>query len=194
MLFRSANKKFVIIGNKNAITYKEVFPLIMENKMWVGKTPMSTDLLFDVPNQEKFAKEKKLGSGYRIVDGIVYARAQAIWFTNIEHGRRHKAMRLITYQQIIEDSRHDDIRGKGFQKYDNYDALEVPYTDSIPSDFDGVMGVPISFMDKYCPEQFEIVGVANHGKDNEYDLFAPLVNNKQVFKRILVKLKNPLKN
>ncbi len=131
--------------------------------MWVGKTPMSTDLLFDVPNQEKFAKEKKLGSGYRIVNGIVYARAQAIWFTNLEHGRRHDILDAITYKENIDSSRHNDIRGIGYKKYDNYDAIEVPYTDAIPLDYDGIMGVPISFLDKYCPEQFEILGATQRG-------------------------------
>lgn len=152
------NKQFLIIGNKNAITYKEVFALIKENKMWVGKTPMSTDILFDVPDAEKFASGKNIGSGYKIIDGKVYARAQAIWFTNLEHGRHHQPLELNTQAQNIRHSKHKEIKGIGYQKYDNYDAIEVPYTDSIPSDFDGVMGVPISFLDKYCPEQFEILG------------------------------------
>ncbi|MCH5294167.1 MAG: hypothetical protein J1E07_10580, partial [Treponema sp.] len=140
----SEEKRFLVIGNKNAITYKEIFPLIKENKMWIGKTPMSQDILFDVPDQQKFSQGKKLGSGYRIVDGTVYARAQAVWFTNIEHGRRHKPLELKTTDKNIRYSKHKEIKENGYQKYDNYDAVEVPYCDAIPSDYNGMMGVPIS--------------------------------------------------
>ena len=184
-----AKKEFAVIGNKNAITYKEIFPLIMQNKMWVGKTPMSQDILFNVPNQSQFTEEKKVGSGFKVVNGIVYARAPAVWFTNIEHGRRHQPISLMDTIDNIRYSNHKEIRENGYQKYDNYDAIEVPFTETIPKDYDGVMGVPISFMDKYCPEQFEIVGLANHGKDNEYDLFAPKLNGRTVFKRILIRVK-----
>ena len=161
----SEEKRFLVIGNKNAITYKEIFPLIKENKMWIGKTPMSQDILFDVPDQQKFSQGKKLGSGYRIVDGTVYARAQAVWFTNMEHGRRHKPLELKTTDKNIRYSKHKEIKENGYQKYDNYDAVEVPFADAIPSDYDGVMGVPISFLDKYCPEQFEIVNLSRYLDD-----------------------------
>ncbi|NLO20197.1 MAG: DNA methyltransferase, partial [Ignavibacteria bacterium] len=81
-----------------------------------------------------------------------------VWFTNLDHGRRHHPLRLMTMEQNIKFSKHKEIRGIGYQKYDNYDAIEVPYTIAIPSDYEGVMGVPVSFLDKYCPEQFEIIG------------------------------------
>ena len=155
-----AGKKFVVIGNKNAITYKEVFPLIKENKIWVGKTPMSTDLLFEIPNATQILNSKKQGSGYRIVDGKILARSQSIWLTNIDHGRRHEPLNLMTMADNFRYSKHKEIRGKtSYDRYDNYDAIEVPFTDAIPSDYNGVMGVPISFLDKYCPEQFEILGI-----------------------------------
>ena len=142
------DKKFIIIGNKNCITYKETFSKIKENKMWVGKTPMGIDLLFGVPNEEELLNSKKIGSGYRIVDGKVLARSQSVWFTNIDHGRRHKPLQLMTIAENIKYSRHKEIKGHEYQKYDNYDALEVPFTDAIPSDYNGLMGVPISFLDK----------------------------------------------
>ncbi|MBR6126505.1 DNA methyltransferase [bacterium] len=151
------DKKFIMIGNKNCITYKETFSKIKENKMWVGKTPMSVDLLFGVPNEEELLSSKKLGSGYRIVDGKVLARSQSIWLTNIEHGRRHQSLQLMTMADNIKHSKHKEIKGYEYQTYENYNAIEVPYTDAIPSNYDGVMGVPISFLDKYCPEQFKIV-------------------------------------
>lgn len=158
-LFES-EKKFLLIGNKNAITYKEMFPLIKQNKIWTGNTPMSQDLLFEVPNQKSLMTEKKIGSGYRIVDDKVFARSQSIWFTNIEHGRRHQPLSLMTMADNIKFSKHKEIKNWNYIKYDNCDAIEVPFTDSIPSDYKGLMGVPISFLDKYCPEQFEILGLS----------------------------------
>ena len=167
-----ADKRFAIIGNKNAITYKEVFPLIKNNKMWIGKTSMSVDLLFEVPNVDTFINGKNVGSGYRVVNGKIYARSQAIWFTSLDHGRRHQPLKLMTMADNIKFSKHKEIRGIGYQKYDNYDAIEVPFTDAIPSDYRADIGVPISFLDKYCPEQFEIVKFrkGNDGKDLTYSI------------------------
>ena len=128
-----ADKKFAIIGNKNAITYKEVFPLIKENKMWIGKTPMSIDLLFEVPNATAFITGKNIGSAYRIVDGKIYARSQAVWFTNLDHGRRHQPLQLMSMADNIKFNKK--LKGQPYQRYDNYDAIEVPFTDAIPSDY-----------------------------------------------------------
>ncbi|MGN1247998.1 MAG: adenine-specific methyltransferase EcoRI family protein, partial [Paludibacteraceae bacterium] len=151
-------KQFAVIGNKNAITYKEIFPLIKENKIWIGYTSTNIDILFTVPkDMEKDLISQNQGSAYKIINGHIFARSASIWFTNIDHGRRHKPLLLMTMADNIRFSRHKEIRGIGYQHYDNYDAIEVLYTDAIPSDYEGVMGVPISFMDKYCPEQFEIV-------------------------------------
>ena len=149
-------KQFSVIGNMNAITYKEVFPLIKDNKVWLGPSISSGDREFGVP------KEYLLNAaGWRIDEnGNHFIRVKGVrWFTNIEHGRRHEPLSLMTMADNIKFSRHKDIRGKEYQHYDNYDAIEVPYTDAIPSDYDGAMGVPISFLDKYCPEQFKITGI-----------------------------------
>ena len=165
-----ADKQFLVIGNKNSITYKEVFPLFKDNKLWIGTMPMGVDMLFYVPEKyaQKMLKEGKEGSNYKIVNGIVYGRSSSVWFTNIDHGRRHRPLSLMTMAKNLKFSKHKEIRGKkGYDKYDNYDAIEVPFTDAIPSDYDGVMGVPISFLDKYCPEQFEILGATQRGCHDE---------------------------
>jgi hypothetical protein len=163
-----ANKQFLIIGNKNCITYKEVFPLIKENKVWIGKTPMGIDLLFNIPGEraEEMLKEGKEGSNYKIVDGIVYGRSASVWFTNLDHGRRHEKLSLMSMAKNLRYN--NKLKGKkSYDRYDNYDAIEVPSTDAIPSDYNDVMGVPISFLDKYCPEQFEILGATQRGCHNE---------------------------
>lgn len=150
-----ADKKFLIIGNMNAITYKEVFPLIQGNKMWYGCSISSGDREFGVPDEYPLA-----AAGWRIDEnGKKYIRIKGVrWFANIDHGRRHQPLPLMTMADNIKFSRHKEIRGHEYKHYYNFEAIEVPYTDAIPCDYDGVMGVPISFLDKYCPEQFEIVG------------------------------------
>lgn len=155
-----ADKQFVIIGNKNAITYKEVFPLIKENKMWLGGTPMSKDLLFGLPRPmaEELVANKKEGSAWKRVDGVVLGRASGVWFTNIDHGRRHQSLVLMTESDNRKFSKDQGIRDRGYQKFENFDAIEVGRTENIPSDYPGIMGVPISFLSKYNPDQFEIVG------------------------------------
>lgn len=167
------DKKFVIIGNKNCVTYKETFSKIKDNNLWVGKTPMGVDLLFGVPNEKELLQTKKIGSGYRIIDNKILARSQSVWFTNLDHGKRHQPLHLMTMEENIKFSKHKEIRGKEYQKYDNYDAIEVPYTDAIPSDYEGIMGVPITFLDKYCPEQFEIVALGIVGS-------CEFLNNRQM--------------
>lgn len=148
-------KKFAIIGNVNALTYKEVFPLIRENKVWLGPSITSGDREFGVPNEYPLQ-----AAGWRIDDnGKHYIRVKGVrWFTNIEHGRRHEALQLMTMADNLKFNKK--LKGQtDYQHYDNYDAIEVPFSDAIPSDYDGVMGVPITFLDKYCPEQFEILGM-----------------------------------
>ena len=125
-------KQFAVIGNKNCITYKEVFPLIKNNKMWLGKTPMSVDLLFEVPDTDQLTNGKKLGSGYRIIDGKILARSQSVWLTNIDHGRRHQPLALMSMADNLRFSKHKELKGKtAYDRYDNYDAIEVPFTDAI---------------------------------------------------------------
>ena len=152
-----AHKDFVIIGNQNAITYKEVFPLLMHNQVWLGNGFKSGNAFFKVVGDRAYA-----AGVYDNTTGLVKFR-NCCWFTNMEHGKRHQPLRLMTMKDNIKFSKHKDIKGVGYQKYDNYDAIEVNYYDAIPSDYDGVMGVAITFLDKYCPEQFEIVGIAKRG-------------------------------
>ncbi len=186
-----AEKRFVIIGSKNAITYKEVFPLIKENKMWVGTTSFNKDMLFISP--EEIDPQDKPSTATRTVDGVVYLRSPSVWFTNIDHGRRHQPLPLMTMADNIKFSKHKEIKGKEYQKYDNYDAIEVSFTDAIPSDYKGVMGVPISFLDKYSPEQFEILGEMVSTTIDEFNFGYPYVNGKKIYARILIKHRNPKK-
>ena len=158
-----ADKKLVILGNKNAITYKEVFPLIKENKMWLGSTPMSVDLMFRVPEsmQAQLVAAGKEGSAWRRIDGEVMGRSTSAWFTSLDHGRRHEPLELMTEEDNVKFNKK--LKGLPYKKYDNYDAIEVPFTDAIPADYAGMMGVPISFLSKHNPDQFEIVGMAKRG-------------------------------
>lgn len=148
-----ADKKFVIIGNMNALTYREVFPLIKDNKIWLGNGFHNGNAYFRPVGEREYASGVKDDS-----TGLVKFR-NCCWFTNLDHGRRHQPLSLMTMEENIMYSKHKDIRGKGYVHYDNYDAIEVPYTDAIPSDYEGAMGVPITFLDKYCPDQFEILGI-----------------------------------
>ncbi|WP_405333491.1 adenine-specific methyltransferase EcoRI family protein [Fibrobacter sp.] len=158
-----SKKKFAVIGNMNAITYKEVFPLLMANKVWMGATGFMSDMVFAVPKGAVVAakdREKAAKLGYV---GDYTRLGNSCWFTNIEHGRRHQPLSLMTEADNIKFSKHKDVKGVGYKKYDNYNAIHIPWVDSIPCDFNGVMGVPISFMGKYCPEQFEILGATQRG-------------------------------
>ena len=154
-----ANKQFVIIGNINAITYKETFPLIKENKIWLGATNFNKGMYFLVPEGFKYASTYKFE---REMDGKAVNRVPGVCgFTNIDHGRRHQPLSLMTMDENIMYSKHKEIRNRGYEHYDNYDAIEVPFTDAIPDDYEGVMGVPITFLDKYCPEQYSILWQAS---------------------------------
>jgi hypothetical protein len=159
-------KRFLIIANKNAITYLEIFPLIKDNKLWMGVTPMGADMLFDLPPRvaKAMLASGKKGSNYRIVNGKVMGRSTSVWFTNLDHGRRHQWLECMSMVDNLRFSKHKEIKGKAqYDRYDNFDAIEVPFSDAIPSDYGGVMGVPISFLDKYNPDQFEIVGNSDDG-------------------------------
>lgn len=152
-----AQKMFVIIGNQNAITYKEVFPSIKRNMVWLGATGFANDMVFRVPENfeiKEADKQKAARLGYV---GSYTRLGNSCWFTNIDHGRRHQPLDLMTMEDNKMFSRHKEIKGIGYSHYDNYDAIEVPYSDAIPSDYEGIMGVPITFIDKYCPDQFEII-------------------------------------
>ena len=164
------NKKFVIIGNMNAITYKEIFPLIKNNRVWLGNGFKRSCAHFFSPfkSDSKWLEEEQFKKqGIKVPEGLYVTRVAGIhWFTNLEHGRRHQPLELMTMADNLKYNKK--LRGKkSYNRYDNYDALEVSFTDSIPSDYGGVMGVPISFLDKYCPEQFEILGATQRGCHDE---------------------------
>lgn len=191
-ILESPNKKFLIIGNMNAITYNEVFPLIKENIIWLGPSISSGDREFGVPDNYPLE-----AAGWRVDKmGRHYIRVKGVrWFTNLEHGRRHEPIPLMSMEDNIRFSKHLDLRGKKYDKYDNYNAIEVPYGDSIPGDYEGLMGVPISYLDKYCPEQFEIIdartaGLNERTKNKTTMLIKDAdsaINGKAVYARILIR-------
>lgn len=133
-------KQFAIIGNMNAICYGSVFPRIRDNEIWLG-----------VHNGAK---------SYMRPDNSIQKLGNTFWFTNIDYGSRHQPLSLMTMKENIERSRHKDVREHNYFHYENYDAIEVSHVDAIPSDYKGKMGVPLTFLSKYCPEQFEIVGLS----------------------------------
>ena len=183
------DKKFLIIGNMNAITYKEIFPLIKENRLWLGNGFHAGNAYFSTPNVRDFA------SGvYDEKTGLVKFR-NVCWLTNLDHGRRHQPLSLMTMEENRKFNRKLQKK-TAYDRYDNYDAIEVPFTDAIPSDYDGVMGVPISFLDKYSPEQFEIIGASDNGVvDEKYKLphfkkhNEPYIDGEKKFKRIFIRHK-----
>ena len=188
-------KKFSIIGNMNAITYKEVFPLLKDNYLWIGATINSGDREFEVPKALQTVSPSlridEHGRKYLRVDGVR-------WFTNLDHGKRHDPIPLMTMEHNLKFSKHKDIKGKdSYDQYDNYDAIEVSFTDAIPSDYDGVMGVPISFLNKYNPDQFEILGCTeSEGRgfsnglwDSSSNISQPMVAGVRLYKRIFIRHK-----
>ncbi len=181
-------KKFLIIGNMNSVTCKEVFPFIKNNMAWYGCSISSGDREFGVPDSYPLE-----ASGWRIDDdGKKYIRVKGVrWFTNLDHGRRHQFMPLMTKADNLKFSKHKEIKGKvDYEHYDNFDAIDVPFSDAIPEDFDGAMGVPISFLDKYCPEQFEILGLSQIGC---HDLL-PDTKKYNEYKEILTATDKPTGN
>jgi hypothetical protein len=210
-------KNFAIIGNSNAVTYKEVFPLIQANRLWKGATGNSTDMVFGVPKGAKIAEADRLKAerlGYPSDDKRNYTRlGNSCWFSTLDHGRRHQPLQLMTVADNTKFSKHKEVRGLGYERYDNYDAIEVPFIDAIPGDYDGVMGVPITYLDRHVPDQFEIVGTtesndpdnilrtrwyssqecrdayhARFGMTGAYDLNASgVINGVKVFKRVLIR-------
>ena len=164
------DKEFLIIGNINNVKYKEIRPLFMQDKVWLGYN--SGHFWFRVPDSYE---EKK--TDFKIEDGIKWRRMGNIcWFTNLDITKRHEDMTLFkTYSP------------EKYPKYDNYDAIEVSSTADIPCDYYGPMGVPITFMTRYNPSQFEILGVLNSGSGNEYDYAKAILKGKQLYARILIK-------
>lgn len=166
-------KDFLIIGNVNAISYKEVFPLIKENKMWLGVSSFNKGMYFGVPDNYPL---NAAGCGID-ENGKKYIRVKGVcWFTNLDHKKPHEE--LVLYKKYNEEE---------YPKYDNYDAIEVSKVTDIPMDYYGVIGVPITFLDKYCPEQFEIVGQMKTTKVTEFNFGYPSINGKKKFARLLIK-------
>lgn len=184
-----AKKQFLIIGNLNAITYIEVFPLIKKNKLWLGNNYKVNGgaMFYEIPeilaNLDQVREIKTDESGKK----IYITRVQGVrWFTNIDHGRKHEFLPLMTKSDIIKF-----VTKKPFEKYDNYNAIEIASVKCIPSDYKGVMGVPVSFLDKYNPNQFEILG-SNRGVDQDPNNIygrGSYLNGKEVFKRLFIKHK-----
>lgn len=158
-----AQKKFLTIGNLNAITYKEIFPLLKDNSIWLGATTFNGGATFFMGSPELYDPKKMSNPKHAYIkDNVLYWRVNGVrWFTNLDHGRRHQPLQLMTMEDNIKYSKHKEVRGKEYEKYLNYEVLEVPFTDAIPSNYTGHMGVPVSFMEKYNPEQFIIVGCAD---------------------------------
>lgn len=147
--------KFSIIGSIDAPTTKEFFPLIMDNQLWLGRGFAKGNAYFRIPE----AARTEYADGVFDPETMLVHFRNVTWYTNIEHGRRHEPLTLMTTADNIKYSKHGDVRGVGYQQYDNCEAIEVPHTDSIPSDHDGVMGVPTSFLGRHNPDQFEILGI-----------------------------------
>lgn len=180
------NKKFVIMGNGNAITYKEIFKLIKENKLWLGYLPMGSETYFHLTDEakEKIVKEKKEGSGWANIDGEIFGRVtQVVWFTNLEISKREELLAL-----------DKEYKPTVYPTYDNYEAIECNKVYDIPCDYYGVIGVPISFLNKYNPNQFEIIGLMSgskgtsliNGNDGRPKFY---LNGKGVYARILIRRK-----
>ena len=183
------NKRFLVIGSMNAVTYKEIFPLIRTGKLWLGRGPAGRDMLFDVPKEyaRTLVETRKEGSAYRLVDGAVKGRlGNAGWFTNLDHSKRHEE--LVLYRRY---SPHE------YPMYDNYDAINVNRTADIPMDYYDPMGVPITFLDKHNPDQFELVNaddirsntsvpIKGHGLIKDKD---GAINGKPTYARIVIRRK-----
>jgi hypothetical protein len=196
-----ANKKFLVVGSMNAITYKEIFNLIKSNKIWLGVKSTSKSMFFKTSDTEyanRVSSERPEGSWWRRIDGEIHIGINnSCWYTNLDHGKRHQLLSLMTLSDNLKYSKHKEIRENGYVKYDNYDAIDVSHTDAIPDDYDGLMGVPISFLDKYSPEQFEIVGSDFEVKDGilpqvirkgwRGKLDRGYLNGKRMYSRILIK-------
>ena len=172
-LIMQYQKQFLIIGNQNALTYKEIFPYIQNNQVWTGY--QFGEMKFRVPQDSEPRSTRywvdETGQKWRSL-------GNAMWLTNLDNSRRHETLKLI---KRFDPEIH--------QKYDNFDAIHIRNITEIPFDYQGIMGVPITIINRYNSDQFEIVGEANHGCDNEFDFFKPTINGKETFKRILIRNK-----
>ena len=176
-------KKFLIIGNQNNVTYKEIFPLLMENKVWLGYK--TGDMAFKVPDDYEARETRywqdETGQKWRSLGNIC-------WFTNLDHNKRHEMLDLVCRYSSEE-----------YPAYDNYNAINVNKVDNIPYDFDGAMGVPITFLDKYSPDQFDILNANDYRKKESIPIKTHglikdkegAINGKPTYARILIRNKHP---
>lgn len=186
------DKKFLMIGNINCISYREVFTKIKENKAWLGNGMGRWISGFLVPdNYELYGSEARIDeNGQRIV-----STNNCLWLTNLDHGRRHQPLQLMTMNDNLKFSKHKTVREEGYLHYDSYDAIDVPFTDAIPSDYDGLMGVPITFLDKFNPDQFEIVdGIGRYSMltgptEETKGTYLTKINGKPRYARIVIRRK-----
>lgn len=180
-VLNESGKNFLVIGNMNAITYKECFKLIKENKMWLGVTNFNTGMYFNVPNDFEYSDTYKFD---RVIDGNKVSRVAGVcWFTNMDTNKRHED--LFLYKTYNETD---------YPMFDNYDAINCDKTKDIPSDYFGCIGVPITFLDKFSPEQFEILGCTySYGEPIGYHIegagFNPSLGGKEIYKRLFIKRK-----
>ena len=197
----ASEKKFLLIANKMSVKYADIAPFFEEDRTWAGYRNWSGGMWFEVP-----AGSKKID---KVVDGTPLRNVASAWITNLDHGRRHEPIALMTMSDNLRFGKA--MKGKsGYDRYDNFDAIEVPTYKAIPSDYDGVMGVPITFLDKYCPEQFEIIGMWNagvlavrlgipktvtvtksKGAPKVIQWNGPVVNQQPKADRILIRHRNP---
>ena len=173
-LLMKHKKRFLVIGNTNAITYKEIFHLIKTDKLWLGSTNFNVGMYFEVPDAWERFHSINEETGRKMV-----RVSTSCWYTNLDHGRRHAPLSLMTEADNLKFSK--TLKGKGsYDRYDNYDAIEVSTYKEIPSDYSGIMGVPITFLDKYSPEQFEILGWTRGAIEFEAHPTKRYVNPKQI--------------
>jgi len=180
----SFDKKFIIIGHQNAITYKDVFPIIKGNRMWLGYGFKRNMAHFIAPHYDDTASDADHREGMIRVSGVV-------WYTSLDHNKRHEEMILVQRYHSNETA---------YPRYDNYDAIEVSKTQHIPMDYEGAMGVPITFLTKYNPDQFKIIGATeSEGKGFSSGLWNPesgvaqaAINGKRVYKRLFIRNRKPV--
>jgi len=183
-----ANKNFLILSNLNALAYKEVFPMIKNNKIWLGATNFNKGMFFRVPEDFIYSDTYKFD---REQNGVKVNRVPSVcWMTNIDHGKRHKILRTMTMADNLKYNKKFLKKGqKSYEKYDNYDAIEVPEIIAIPSDYKGVMGVPITIVDQYNPNQFKIIAKMSTTKIDEFNYGYPYINGKKIYARYLIQKK-----
>lgn len=172
------DKKFLIVGSMNAVSYKEIFLLIRDNKLWIGNGFSRGNAYFEIPPEaaKNFAK-----GVYDKETGLVKFR-NVTWFTNIDHKKRHEKLHLVQRYNSTD-----------YLKYDNYSAINVGKVANIPKDYSGEMGVPISFLNKFNPKQFEVLGQMANTRIDESNYGYPFVNGERIYARIIIKNKHPEK-